>query len=126
MSKLEILSRREREIMDIVYGLGQAAASEVRRHMADPPSDSAVRTTLGILESKGLLEHRPDGKRYVYRPTVPRGKARQRALEHVVSTFFDGSAAGAVLALLERPGDVSDDDLNRMAALIDRARGEGR
>src|SRR4029079_3491374 len=126
MSKLEILSRREREIMDIVYGLGQAAASEARRHMADPPRDSAARATLGSLESKGLLEHRPDGKRYVYRPTVPRGKARQRALEHVVSTFFDGSAAGAVLALLERPGDVSDDDLNRMAALIDRARGEGR
>jgi predicted transcriptional regulator len=126
MSKREVLSRREREIMDIIYGLGQAAASEVRRHMHDPPSDSAVRTTLGILEAKGLLKHEADGKRYVYRPTVPPGKARQRALEHVVSTFFDGSAAGAVLALLERPGEVSDDDLNRMAELIARARGEGR
>src|SRR5262245_15689331 len=127
MRKLRILSRREREIMDIVYGSGSATASEIRERMADPPSYSAVRATLRILEQKGVLRHAQDGTRYVYRPTVHRNKARQSALEHLLETFFDGSPAGAVLALLEdRGGQLTDEELHRASELIDRARREGR
>jgi len=127
MHKLRILSRREREIMDIVYGSGSATAIEIRERMADPPSYSAVRATLRILEQKGVLRHVEDGTRYLYRPTLHRNRARQNALEHLLETFFDGSPAGAVLALLEHRADqLSDEDLNRAAVLIDRARKEGR
>ena len=127
MNTLQSLSRREREIMDVVYGCGSATASEVRERMASPPSYSAVRATLRILELKGLLKHEGDGRRYVYRPTLRRAKARQNAVEHLLETFFDGSAAGAVVTLLERPGSrLSPEDLDRMAALIERARKEGR
>lgn len=127
MKKLRSLSRRERELMDIVYGAGSASASEVQGRMADPPSYSAVRTTLRILEGKGLLTHEFDGKRHVYRPKLPRSKARQSAIENLLATFFDGSAAGAVVTLLERPGlQISRDEFDRMAELIDRARKEGR
>jgi predicted transcriptional regulator len=127
MKSLQSLSRREREIMDIVFGMASATASEVRDRMPDPPSYSAVRATLRILEHKGVLKHEHDGKRYVYRPTLHPSKARRSAIEHLVNTFFDGSAAGAVLTLLERPGsEISADDLDRMAELIDRARREGR
>ena len=122
-----VLSRREREIMDIVYGMESAAAGEVRERMSNPPSYSAVRATLRILEQKGLLQHQHDGRRYVYRPTVHRNKARRNAIDHLLNTFFEGSAAGAVLTLLERPGaEIATDDLDRMAALIERARREGR
>ena len=127
MNQLNSLSRREREIMDIVYGAESATASEVRDRMPEPPSYSAVRATLRILEQKGLLQHQHDGRRYVYRPTMHRNKARRTAIDHLLNTFFDGSAAGAVLTLLERPGsDIAPDDLDRMATLIDRARREGR
>lgn len=127
MRKLRSLSRREREMMDIVYRTGRATAAEVLDQMGDPPSYSAVRATLRILETKGLLKHEDDGKRYVYVPRVARDKAQQGALEHVVSTFFAGSAMSAVMTLLEQPGvKLSDDDLDRMSALIERARKEGR
>lgn len=127
MHKLRILSRREREIMDIVYGSGSATAGEIRARMADAPSYSAVRATLSILEKKGVLKHAQDGARYVYRPTVHRSRARANALSHLVETFFDGSPAGAVLALLEdRSAQLSEDDLQRAASLIERARKEGR
>lgn len=127
MRKLQTLSRREREIMDIVFRAGNATAGEVRESMSDPPSYSAVRATLRILEQKGLLRHVHDGRRYVYRPTVQLDKARQGAIEHLLTTFFEGSAADAVLTLLERPGiEISAEDFDRMAQLIDRARKEGR
>ena len=127
MRRLQSLSRREREIMDIVFRAGTATAGEVRERMADPPSYSAVRATLSILERKGLLKHDGDGKRYVYRAAVQRDKARQSAVDHLLTTFFEGSAAGAVLTLLERPGlEISGADFDRMAQLIDRARKEGR
>ena len=127
MKPLQSLSRREREIMDIVFGTGSATASEVRDRMPDPPSYSAVRATLRILEQKGVLKHEHDGKRYVYRPTLNPNKARRNAIEHLVNTFFDGSAAGAVMTLLELPGsEISTNDLDRMVQLIDRARKEGR
>ena len=127
MKRLNTLSRREREMMDIVYRSGAATAGEVRAQMPDAPSYSAVRATLRILEQKGVLKHEDDGKRYVYRPRLARDKARQGALEHLVSTFFDGSVSGAVLTLLDRPGlELSPSDYERIADLIERARTEGR
>jgi predicted transcriptional regulator len=127
MKRLEALSRREREIMDILYSAGTATAAEIQQKMPSPPSYSAVRATLRVLEQKGMLAHEHDGKRYVYRPKVKRDTARRTAMEHLLNTFFDGSPAGAVMALLETPGaDLSEDDLDRMAALIERARKEGR
>ncbi len=127
MKQLRTLSRREREIMDVLYSAGSASASEVQERMPSPPSYSAVRATLRVLEQKGLLVHEHDGKRYIYRPTVNRNKARKGAVDHLLKTFFDGSAAGAVMALLETPGtELTPDELDRMAALIERARKEGR
>jgi predicted transcriptional regulator len=127
MRKLQALSRREREMMDIVFRAGSATAGEVREALADPPSYSAVRATLRILEQKKVLTHAHDGKRYVYRPTVQLHKAREGAIDHLLTTFFEGSAAGAVLTLLEHPGlDLSPADFDRMKELIERARKEGR
>jgi BlaI family transcriptional regulator, penicillinase repressor len=127
MKRMRTLSRREREIMDVLYSAGSASVGEVHRRIPSPPSYSAVRATLCVLEQKGLLSHEHDGKRYIYRPTVARNKARRGAVEHLLNTFFDGSAAGAVMALLETPGaDLAPEDLDRMAALIERARKEGR
>jgi BlaI family transcriptional regulator, penicillinase repressor len=126
MRKLRSLSRREREIMDIVYGSGRVTAGEVQARMPSPPSYSAVRATLRILEEKGVLKHEAEGKRYVYLPTVRREDARQSAVDHLLQTFFEGSAAGAVMSLLERSPDLSREDLDRMSRLIARARKEGR
>ena len=127
MNRLQSLSRREREMMDIVYRSGSATAADVLEQLGDPPSYSAVRTTLRILEEKGLLKHEQDGKRYVYKPRLARDKARKGAMDHLVSTFFGGSASGAVLALLEQPGlEISPEDLRRMQSLIEHARKEGR
>jgi len=127
MKRLNSLSRREREMMDIVYRMGRATAVEVRDTMQDPPSYSAVRATLRILEGKGLLRHDYDGKRYVFTPRVTRTKAVQGALDHLVNTFFEGSAMNAVMTLLEQPGvEISKDEYERMAELIGRARREGR
>jgi BlaI family transcriptional regulator, penicillinase repressor len=121
------LSRRERQIMDVLYARGQATVAEVRRRLPDPPSYSAVRALLRVLEEKGHLEHRQDGPRYVYRPTVPREEARESALRHLVKTFFDGSAEGAVAALLDlEAGELAPADFDRLAAMIERARREGR
>lgn len=120
------LSRREREIMDVIYRLGRATAQEVRDRLSDPPSYSAVRALLRILEDKGHLNHHQDGPRYVYAPTVPREKARATALHQLVRTFFDGSAAAAAAALLDlSSSDLSDDELAQLEALIERARKEG-
>ncbi len=127
MKKLQSLSRREREMMDVVYRAERATAAEIRDLIPNPPSYSAVRATLRILEEKGLLKHEFDGKRYVYVPRLDRDKAVQGALDHLVTTFFQGSAMSAVMTLLEQPGmEMSDDDLERMHALIARARKEGR
>jgi BlaI family transcriptional regulator, penicillinase repressor len=127
MKRLRTLSRREREIMDVLYSLGTASAGEVHRRIPSPPSYSAVRATLRVLEDKGMLKHEHDGKRYIYRPTLDPRKARRSAVDHLLNTFFDGSAAGAAMALLETPGaDLTDEDLDRLAALIERARKEGR
>ena len=119
------LSRRERQLMDIVYERGHATAAEVVSHLQDPPSYSAVRAMLRILEGKGHLRHEADGPRYVYYPTVPRDQASRSALRGLVRTFFDGSTTQAVAALLEQ-SRLSEADLARLADLIEDARKEGR
>ena len=121
------LSRREREVLDALHRLGTASAADVRAALADPPSDSAVRTHLRILEEKGHVTHDQDGPRYVYRPTVAREAAGRSALRHLMRTFFEGSPDRAVAALLdETASDLTDDDLDRLASLVDRARQQGR
>jgi predicted transcriptional regulator len=113
--------------MDVIYRFGQATAQEVREHLPDPPSYSAVRALLRVLEDKGHVAHRQDGPRYVYLPTVPREEARRSALRQLLGTFFDGSAEQAVAALLDLSGGhLSDDELDRLSDLIERARQEGR
>lgn len=129
MKRMKALSRREREIMDILYASegASATASEIRSRIPSPPSYSAVRATLRILEQKGVLRHETHGARYLYKPVLTRHKARQSAVEHLLTTFFNGSAAGAVLSLLERPGtELTSEELDRMAKLIDQARNEER
>ena len=124
---LSRLSRREREIMDIVFQMGRASAAEVHERIPSPPGYSAIRATMRILEEKGLLKHDYDGKRYIYRPALGQSQARKTAVDHLLNTFFGGSTAGAVMALLETPGrDLTDEELDRMAALIEKARKEGR
>ncbi len=117
------LSRRERQIMDILYRRGEATAAEVQDDLADPPTYSAVRAALRVLGEKGRVQHRVEGKRYVYRPTTPRHQARSTALRHLVRTFFNGSTEQVVNALLE---DVhpSAEELGRLAKLIEKARRE--
>jgi predicted transcriptional regulator len=127
MPKTDALSRREREMMNIIFARGHATATEVMDAMDDPPSYSAVRATLRVLEQKGHLKHQHDGTRYVYLPTVNRDRVRLSALDHLLSTFFDGSAANVVATLLERQKHkMSDEELGRLSDLIDDARKEGR
>jgi len=119
----EGLGARERQIMDAVYRLGEASVADVRSALADPPSYSAVRTMIRLLESKGHLEHRRDGVRYVYRPARPPEAARASALRHLMQTFFAGSAAAAVEAILDPSvARLSDDDLARLERIIQEAR----
>jgi len=121
------LSRRERQIMDVVYRLGKATVTDVLERLPDPPSYSAVRALMRILEEKGHLSHEQDGPRYVYLPTVPRDAAQASALSHMVRTFFGGSAEAAVAALLDLPEHgMSEGELTRLSRLIDDARGQGR
>ena len=120
------LSRRERQIMEIVYELGRASAVEVRAHMPDPPSYSAVRAMLRILEDKGHLRHEQDGPRYVFLPTVPREEASETALRRLVRTFFGGSPEGAMAALLDLESDRLDEKaLERLSEMIEEAKREG-
>lgn len=117
------LSRRERQIMEAVYKLGSATVSDVMAEMPDPPGYSAVRAMLGKLESKGYLEHRQEGPRYLYLATVPRQEARDSALQRLVRTFFDGSTEKAVSALLGMSaGEMTDEELDRLSALLQEAR----
>ena len=127
MSKTDTLSRREREMMNIIFTHGKATATEVMDAMDDPPTYSAVRATLRVLEQKGHLKHQHDGTRYVYLPTVNRDRVRLSALDQLLATFFDGSAANVVATLIERQkGKMSDEELDELSQLIDQARKEGR
>ncbi len=121
------LSRRERQIMDILYRLGSATAAEVQQNLAEAPSYSAVRALLRILEEKGHLKHAYDGPRYVYAPVVSRPVAQKSALKQIVKTFFDGSTSNAVAALLDMSGsDLLESELNRLAKIVEQARREGK
>ncbi len=126
-SNVPKLSRRERQIMDVVYERKNATTAEVLAALPDPPSYSAVRATLRILEEKGHLQHLQDGPRYVFHPTVSKERARRSALQRMLSTFFDGSTEQAVAALLDMSTPtMSDDELDRLGELIDQVKKEGR
>jgi BlaI family penicillinase repressor len=126
-SGLPSLSRRERQIMDFLFRHGKATVAEVLEGIPDPPSYSAVRAMLRTLEEKGHVAHEEDGRAYVYRPTVAREQARRSALRHLLSTFFAGSTEQAVAALLDLSGPkLTDEELDRLAKLVDQARNEGR
>jgi BlaI family transcriptional regulator, penicillinase repressor len=121
------LSKRERQIMDILYRIGRGTASEVRDQLPGTPSDSTVRTQLRVLEEKGHVRHEELGLRYVYLPTVSRQTARRAALRHLVDTFFEGSTAKMVTTLLDNDATrLSDAELDRIAALVAAARKESR
>jgi predicted transcriptional regulator len=119
------LTRRERQIMDILYRRGRATAAEVMKELPGDPNYSTVRTQLRVLEDKGHVHHEEQGLRYIYIPAVPRHAARKSALRHLVNTFFEGSTEKAVAALLGGEGArLSDEELERFAALVAKARKE--
>lgn len=121
------LGRRERQIMDALFSLGEGSVADVRSRLPDPPSYSAVRTMVRHLESKGYLRHRRSGTKYVYRPTQSHEVASRSAIGHLLETFFGGSASDAVAALLDVTAErLSDADFRRMSELIEQARREGQ
>lgn len=120
-------SRREREILDILYQRGKASASEVRDAMDDPPSNSAVRTLLRVLEEKGHVRRRAEGLKYVYVPTVAKEKAKRTAVKHLLETYFDGSSEQIVAALLDVSSrQLTREELDRMTEMIEKAKREGK
>jgi predicted transcriptional regulator len=124
---VEGLSRRERQIMDVIYRLGSAAVADVQAEIPDPPSYSSVRALMRVLTEKGELSYETDGPRYVYRATTPHEEARTSALERVLATFFDDSPTRAMAALMDLSGDeLTDEELDRLESLIRKARREGR
>ncbi|HWX18697.1 MAG TPA: BlaI/MecI/CopY family transcriptional regulator [Candidatus Binatia bacterium] len=127
MNTEQHLSRRERQIMDVLHARGEATAAEVLAALPEPPGYSAVRALLRILENKGHLKHRREGARYVFVPRTPPEKARRSALNRVVSTFFQGSVTQAMAALLEAADtELSEGELNQLQQMIKEARKEGR
>ena len=128
MEKLHIrLSRRERQIMDVLYRRGRATAMEVLEDLPDPPSYTAVRTLLRIMEDKGHIRHTQEGSRYIYQPCLSREKARRSVLDSVIQNFFEGSRQKLFAALLDGgSGKLSRDELNSLSELVDQARKEGR
>jgi predicted transcriptional regulator len=121
------LSRRERQIMDVLYKLGKASAVQIRESLAAPPTYTAVRTHLTILEERGQVKHETDGTRYIYEPVVAREQMGERAIRSVLQTFFDNSVESAVAALISREeSQISSEQLGRLADMIERARKEGR
>ena len=122
---LQALSRRERQIMDILYQVGRATAADLMKALPGEPSDSTVRTQLRVLESNGHVRHEEEGLKFVYLPVVPRRVVRKSALKHVMNTFFDGSAEKVVAALLGPDGgNLSDEELDRIAGMVAKARAE--
>jgi BlaI family penicillinase repressor len=121
------LSRRERQILEILYQRGKASATEVRAAMGDAPSYSAVRTLLGVLEEKGHVKHRAEGLKYVYTPTVGREKAKRSAVKHLLDTYFNGSPEQIVAALLDvSSAGLTREELDRMTEMIEKAKREGK
>ncbi|MBX2821271.1 MAG: BlaI/MecI/CopY family transcriptional regulator [Rhodothermaceae bacterium] len=127
MAKKQTLTRREREVMDIVYELGSATANQIHDRMEKPPTNAAVRSILRILVERNHLKYEQDGPRYLYSPTVPVQKSRHSALRYVLRTFFGGSVEGAMAALLDmEESNLSEEERERVKRLIDRAQKEGR
>ena len=127
MPEKDTLSRRERQIMDILYSRGSATAAEVQQNIHDAPSYSAVRALLRILEEKGHVKHSYDGPRYVYSPIISRPVAQKSALKQLVKTFFDGSTSNAVAALLDMSSkELSETELERLAEIVEQAKHEGK
>ncbi|UCF05984.1 MAG: BlaI/MecI/CopY family transcriptional regulator [bacterium] len=125
--RLMQLSKRERQIMDVIYMLGEATAADVRRNLPEKVGDASVRKLIRILEGKGYLEHRRHGHSYIYSPTIPREIASRQAVRHLLRTFFQGSAAEAVSALLDASeGQLSEKDILELSALIREAQEKGR
>ncbi|MDZ4702232.1 MAG: BlaI/MecI/CopY family transcriptional regulator [Rhodothermales bacterium] len=122
----EHLSRRERQIMDVIYQKGKATAAEVMDQIPDAPSYSAVRALMRILVEKGHLSYALSGNRYIYKPTVSRQTAKHNALQHVLSTFFEGSVSQAMVALLDLTDELPEDELERLSVLIEKAKNEGK
>ena len=117
------LSRRERQIMDVIYQYGQATAVEVMENLPEPPSYSAVRALLRVLETKGYVKHKQNGPRYVFLPTINRDKAKRSALKHTVQTLFNGSVVETVATLLDISGaKLSESELNQLSDLIGQAK----
>jgi predicted transcriptional regulator len=122
---MQKLSRRERQIMDVLYERGRATAAEILAALPDPPSYSAIRALIKVLEDKGHVKHQEDGPRYVFTPSVPRSKARRNAVKHLLQTFFDDSASEAVASLLgASAGKLKPEELDKIEDLIARARNE--
>jgi predicted transcriptional regulator len=127
MNSPDGLSRRERQIMDILYQRGKSSATEVREAMPDAPSYSAVRAMLRVLEDKGHVRHQAEGLKYVYLPTVTRERAKRSAVKHLLDTFFNDSPEQVVAALLDVSSTrMTREELDRMAEMIDKAKKEGR
>ena len=127
MAEKDTLSRRERQIMDVLYRLGSATAAEVQENIADAPSYSAIRALLRILVEKGHARHAYDGPRYVYSPVISRPVAQKSALRQLVKTFFNGSTSNAVAALIDMSGkDLTDSELDRLAAIVEQAKREDK
>ena len=127
LNRQQGLSRRERQIMDILYRSGKASAADVLNAMPDPPSYSAVRAMLRVLEEKGHVKHQEEGLKYVYAPVVAREKAKRSAVKHVMETFFNGSAEQIVAALLDVSSTkLTREELDRMAEMIEKAKKEGK
>lgn len=121
------LSKRERQIMDALYRLGAGTAAEIQSQLADPPGNATVRKLLSILEEKGAVRHVKRGNQYEYHPTVPIDEARESMLSHMVETFFEGSAASAVLTLMKKGDiDIGDRERDLIAQLIERSREAGQ
>ena len=121
------LGARERQIMDVVHQVGEASVSDILAKLPDPPSYSAVRTMVRLLESKGFLTHRQEGTRYVYRAAQARDAAMRQAVRHLMQTFFGGSATDAVAAILHPSvAELTDDDIHRLEGLIQQARDKGK
>ncbi len=124
---MQELSKRERQIMDVLFMLGEATAAEVRDNLAEEVSDASVRKLIRVLEQKGHLTHRREGRSHVYSPKVSREKAKRQAMTHLLRTFFQGSATKAVSTLLDVSDDkLSDDEIEELSAMIDEAKKKGR
>ena len=121
------LGRRERQILEIVFRLSEAAVGDVLAEMPDPPAYDSVRTMLRVLEKKGLVQHRREGTKYIYRPTQSRASASRSALSHLMHTFFENSVSDTMAAALDlKADDLTEEELSRLEALIEKTRKEGR